>query len=67
VFEEGYLSAARPAAFLPDAEEAFRRAVAVFELEKAAYEIVYEANHRPDWVAIPLRGVVSAARMLRAT
>jgi len=35
--------------------------VAVFELEKAAYEVVYEANNRPDWIAIPLRGLVSAA------
>ena len=27
-------------------------------LEKALYEIVYELNNRPDWVTIPLRGVL---------
>ena len=27
-------------------------------LEKALYEIVYELNNRPDWVRIPLRGVL---------
>jgi len=36
----------------------------VFEVEKAAYEIVYEANNRPDWIAIPKRGLISAAARL---
>lgn len=66
-FTDGYLAAARPAPFVPADDAEFRRAVAVFELEKAAYEVVYEANNRPDWIEIPLRGVVSAARTLRAT
>ena len=26
-------------------------------LEKAAYEVVYEASHRPDWLNIPLTGL----------
>jgi len=34
----------------------------VLEVEKAAYEVVYEANNRPDWIAIPVRGIVQAAR-----
>ena len=66
-FVRGYLDAARPAAFLPGDEKAVHRAIAVFELEKAAYEVVYEADHRPDWIDIPLRGVIAAARTLRAT
>jgi trehalose synthase-fused probable maltokinase len=28
--------------------------LAAFELEKACYEIVYEANNRPDWTRLPL-------------
>ena len=28
--------------------------LAAFELEKACYEVVYEANNRPDWVWLPL-------------
>jgi maltose alpha-D-glucosyltransferase/alpha-amylase len=27
-------------------------------LEKAIYEIGYELNNRPDWVGLPLRGVL---------
>ena len=34
--------------------------------EKAAYEICYEAAHRPDWVAIPLAGLFRAAKRLLA-
>ncbi len=30
----------------------------VFELEKAVYELRYELNHRPDWVRIPVAGIV---------
>ena len=30
-----------------------------FELTKAYYELAYELNNRPDWAAIPLRGIAS--------
>lgn len=33
-------------------------------IEKAAYEIVYEAAHRPDWMVVPLRGLHRAAGRL---
>jgi len=26
-------------------------------IEKAIYEIGYELNNRPDWLAIPLKGI----------
>jgi trehalose synthase-fused probable maltokinase len=63
-FVEGYLEAAGSAPFLPGSTRAFSRAVAALELEKAAYEIVYEANNRPDWLEIPVRGFVSATASL---
>jgi predicted trehalose synthase len=65
-FLDGYLSAAGGAPFLPSAPLSFHRAVAAFALEKAAYEVVYEANQRPGWLAIPVEGLVSAAARIRA-
>ena len=64
-FLDGYFATAGSAPFLPDGQAAAMRVVAAFEVEKAAYEVVYEANNRPDWIAIPLRGLVSAAAALR--
>ena len=41
------------------------RVLLVFALEKAAYEISYEAANRPDWIDIPLAGLESLlARLL---
>jgi maltose alpha-D-glucosyltransferase/alpha-amylase len=31
-------------------------------LEKALYELRYELNMRPDWVDIPLRGILDLVK-----
>jgi maltose alpha-D-glucosyltransferase/alpha-amylase len=31
----------------------------LFELEKALYELRYELNNRPDWVQVPLQGILA--------
>jgi maltose alpha-D-glucosyltransferase/alpha-amylase len=36
----------------------------IFALEKAAYEVVYEANNRPDWIDIPVEGFQALAARL---
>jgi len=33
----------------------------LFELEKALYELRYEMDNRPDWVAVPLAGIAGLA------
>jgi maltose alpha-D-glucosyltransferase/alpha-amylase len=33
--------------------------LALFELEKALYELRYEIGNRPDWVRVPLRGLAA--------
>jgi maltokinase len=52
------------ASLLPVGEAAFARLLMVFELEKAVYELRYELNNRPEWVHIPVAGIL---RMLEAT
>ena len=42
---------------LPSGEPAIENLLAIFELEKAIYELRYELDHRPDWVAIPVAGI----------
>ena len=38
----------------------------LFLLEKAAYEVVYEAANRPTWIDVPTRGLARLARELVA-
>jgi maltose alpha-D-glucosyltransferase/alpha-amylase len=46
---------------LYDSIEEARTLLGLFELEKALYELRYEINNRPDWVRIPLVGVLALA------
>src|SRR3954451_4124210 len=43
---------------LPPGQQAMEQLLAVFELEKAVYELRYELNNRPDWAAIPVAGIL---------
>jgi maltose alpha-D-glucosyltransferase/alpha-amylase len=57
-FLRGYLAESEGAAHLPSTREELQVLLDVYLLEKALYEIVYELNNRPEWVTIPLRGVL---------
>ncbi|HEV7805769.1 MAG TPA: hypothetical protein VGO80_08125 [Solirubrobacteraceae bacterium] len=61
-FLDAYLAAVEPA-LLPAGRPAIEKLLAIFELEKAVYELRYELNNRPDWVSIPVAGI---ARLLEA-
>jgi maltokinase len=54
---EGYL-ATDDASLLPSGQAAFDRMLAVYELEKAVYELRYELDNRPEWVSIPVAGIL---------
>ena len=58
-FLDAYLEAASGGTFSPPDRADADRVVRFFMLEKALYEIAYELANRPDWVAIPLRGVLA--------
>jgi len=55
-FLSSYLDAVDPT-LIPAGQPAIERMLAVFELEKAVYELRYELDNRPDWVAIPVAGI----------
>jgi trehalose synthase-fused probable maltokinase len=55
-FLAGYLSAIDP--WLVPSGSALDKLLALFELEKAVYELRYELNNRPDWIGIPVAGIV---------
>jgi trehalose synthase-fused probable maltokinase len=56
IFLNGYLDTASGAAFLP--ATGLEVLLDFFLLEKVFYELRYELNNRPDWVHIPLAGIV---------
>jgi maltose alpha-D-glucosyltransferase/alpha-amylase len=58
-FLESYRIAAAGAPFLPADPQEFDALLRVHLLEKAIYELGYELNNRPDWLAIPLEGIES--------
>jgi maltokinase len=56
-FLDAYLDAA-DASLLPASRHGVEQLLSVFELEKAVYELRYELNNRPDWVRIPVAGIL---------
>ncbi len=57
-FLRGYRQATAGAAFLPADEAEWAVLLDAFLLHKAFYELTYELGNRPDWVSIPLRGIL---------
>ncbi|HTM52488.1 MAG TPA: putative maltokinase [Pirellulales bacterium] len=64
VFVSAYRRAAAGGVFLPATDEQFDTILSVCLLEKAAYELKYELNHRPDWIYLP---VTALGELLRTT
>jgi len=56
---EGYLSSPddEASAILPEDQSHIKQLIALFEAEKAFYELAYELNNRPSWLWIPMRGI----------
>ncbi|HET7674655.1 MAG TPA: maltose alpha-D-glucosyltransferase, partial [Gammaproteobacteria bacterium] len=56
-FFDAYLAHAPATAGFADNPTTARHWLDLFMLEKACYEIVYEANNRPEWLTIAMHGV----------
>jgi maltokinase len=54
-FLDGYLGGAGDSGQAGGGD--FELLLRAFELDKAVYEVMYEARHRPPWLQIPLGGI----------
>ncbi len=57
-FLKEYLAVAEQAVFMPKTREAIGAMMFLYLLEKGVHEIYFELTNRPDWVRIPLRGIL---------
>jgi maltose alpha-D-glucosyltransferase/alpha-amylase len=57
-FLKGYFSGRGKAYFLPDSRQTIKMLLDIHLMEKALYELIYEINNRPDWVKVPLSGIL---------
>ena len=57
-FLGGYFDGVGEAKFLPQGTEPFAAMLDFYLLDKSIYELRYELNNRPDWVDIPLEGIL---------
>jgi maltose alpha-D-glucosyltransferase / alpha-amylase len=56
---KAYFETAANSDFVGNSESERRILFDAFVLQKALYEVSYELNNRPDWVQIPLRGILN--------
>lgn len=56
---KAYFEQAGSAPFIPSNWQERRMLLDAFILQKALYEVAYELNNRPQWLSIPLRGILS--------
>jgi trehalose synthase-fused probable maltokinase len=57
-FLSGYLPVMEPTGLLPSSRATVDELIAIFELEKAVYDLRYELDHRPDWVPIAVEAML---------
>ena len=57
-FLSEYFVISRDSGYLPSDPDQTEHLLDLFVLEKAIYELGYELNNRPNWVGIPLEGIL---------
>jgi maltose alpha-D-glucosyltransferase/alpha-amylase len=54
----GYFDVTRQSGLLPKTREELDLLMNILLLDKAIYELRYELDNRPDWVAVPIEGIL---------
>jgi maltose alpha-D-glucosyltransferase/alpha-amylase len=57
-FLKSYLQLIADTPILPQTREGIKVILDAYLLDKAIYEVNYELNNRPDWVGLPLQGIL---------
>jgi maltose alpha-D-glucosyltransferase/alpha-amylase len=63
-FREGYFEGLGNAPCVPRQREIAEQLIALFQIEKALYELRYELDNRPTWIGIPIAGLLSIVNTL---
>ncbi len=58
IFLKEYLGQAAGAAFFPQQNDEFRVLLSAYMTERALVEIEYEMENRPEWIRIPVHGIL---------
>jgi maltose alpha-D-glucosyltransferase/alpha-amylase len=65
-FLRAYLAAATKADILPSGRDDFHQLLQAFVVDKALYEVAYELSSRPEWLHVPLIGLLRRTRAASA-
>ncbi|MFA5316302.1 MAG: maltose alpha-D-glucosyltransferase [Dehalococcoidales bacterium] len=57
-FLRTYLELMADTPILPQGRESMKIVLDAFLIDKAIYEVKYELNNRPDWLTLPLKGIL---------
>ncbi len=56
---KGYFAATQGTQIIPNSDADKQLMLEAYLLEKAVYELAYELNNRPDWVHVPIDGILT--------
>lgn len=65
IYLRSYLKETKGTQLVPEDRSALATILDAYLLEKAIYELSYELNNRPDWIEIPLKGIMRILRHSR--